>query len=413
MVYTALAALLAGMLGQAAMLRRERRARAQDGRVVSQLRAAISEATHARLRGSSAYVIQLMWRARLLLREESALVIQRAWREQVCRRYERVEARVRAAKRRVLERAAAIVIQSYLRVALVAAALEEESDEWADRVGEAFQINLYFVESWERAVGCLTRLRDGLVWLREHAVCLQAAARGLLARVLLRPLRVAQRAIPRGAAVSTAALLSKSALATAVCARVVFGKLNDLMVVDRLSTVKGRAQPSSLHDLVKRRFGVSLPAPEASSEAPVAPGGTSSKKKAKSARHKRTQKAAAQDTAHPGHFLDVDGVIYYVGGSLQLPVALLKKRWGLSAFHRHAYALKATRFAAHVPSGDESGSDPEWEAPEETPVQAQVRHNQSKLAEYGESSSESSEEEVGPPSGLWPWEVRGDARAPA
>ena len=31
-------------------------------------------------------------------------------------------------------------------------------------------------------------------------------------------------------------------------------------------------------------------------------------------------------------------------------------------------------------------------------MQAQVRHNQSKRAEYGESSSESSEEEMGPPS---------------
>ena len=415
MVYMACATLLAGNLGLAVLLRCEKRARAQDARVILQLRAAISEATRARLRGSAAYTIQLLWRAHLLLKEECAAVIQDVWREQIRRRYERAQVTALAAKRHALELTAAVIIQSYFRVALVAAAFEDESDEWAERVSEAVQINLYFVapESDQRAVGCLSLLRSGLVWLREQAVCLQAAARGLLARALLRPLQAAQRAIPRGAAVSTAAYLSESALATAVWARVVFGKLNDVLIVDRRSAAGGRAQPSSLHDLVKRHFGVTLLASEAGAGARAASGRTGSTKKAKatSARQKRAQKAAAQDTAHPGRLLEVNGVMYTVGGSLQLPLALLKKCWGLSAYHRHAHVLKATRFAAYTPSGDESGSDPEWEEPEETTVRAQSRHNQSQLAEYGESSSESSEEGVGPPSGLWPWEVRSDAAA--
>jgi hypothetical protein len=246
-------------------------------------------------------------------RWDAAVEIQFGWRQHHCERVLRalrvIEMGIHCylVRQSFLEtRQAAIYIQSFARLLQVAKSLEDESYQHMEgTVAEAYEENLAVARtvcySHSNYIGCLPLVREGLAWLRGQACVLQAAARGLLARAMLAPyLALIRAAHPCGAR-------------PVVRLRVIFGKLNDLLVIDRAS---GRC--GTLRAILEARLGFA---------APVQPP-RSAKKKAANAKKNRDRKAAQAALDTPvGSLVAIEQVFYCVRGRLQLPLRLLRKLW--------------------------------------------------------------------------------------
>ena len=139
------------------------------------------------------------------------------------------------------------------------------------------------------ARGCL--MRRPATW-RRYAARIQAAARGYLVRDLLRPLRAA---------------LGDTPTSSAVCLRLVVGKLVDVALLDR---VTGLGAP--LHELVAR-YGA----------ATTAKGKKKAKTKATSAKKQRGRKEKA-DKYSGESVVGADGALYATSGANALDKATLR-----------------------------------------------------------------------------------------
>jgi len=276
----------------AAALYRCRRTLACQQCAASRLRDAVRERLRTRRRGDAARLIQGVWRLHAL-----ELAAAEAWEAAL-----HIQRRVRQ-WRGARREWAVVCIQSYVRLWRVAWRLEDRlAAAYArDHFGEGARDHLCTVlEGCCVGVGGLPQLVAALAWLRGHVCVLQAAARGLLARLRTRPWASLAQKLPSGVKASEVVLL-----------RAVFGK--------RLDVVGLARQGGSLGALVREHM-------EAARERPAG------LKKASSAKKQRARKAAAaqykvRHTGSQGSLLEIGRVLYCVNGWNQLPVELLRKRW--------------------------------------------------------------------------------------
>ena len=264
--------------------------------------------------------------ARRRARRRAARTIQYRWR--ICR-LEALDLVMSA----VEEFQAATVIQSWARQREVVWTLVEAVDDFtavADSdLGYAWWLQCVKWR-WPLSSGVepnrpsLFKARKLLSWGRSVVARIQAAARGLLVRRVLRPLL---SAAPRKASPSTVAYI-----------RTIFGRVFDCAVFDK-STRRGMPMGTLL-----ARCGIT-------------------RKKATSARRARAHKAgvaAATGGSNPGRIVDAaDGALYLVGGSNGVDEAFLRKRVGarLASLYLRQSSPGAKARIGRVGDNESSGSD--------------------------------------------------------
>ena len=308
---------MAAAVGSAAVvLHSQRHTMVRQARITTQLRAAIRERLRASLRCKAAALIQLEWRNTLLLR----------W--------------------------AVLCVQAYARRYLVARRLDDESAQCElDNFFESFDggyrccANIDYDQVRGHryhgsSVHKLPHVVWGLAWFRGQVCIIQAAARGLLGRGLIRPWVALASKLPAG-----------TVLSKVIWLRIILGRRPDVVCAHRDS--HGRL----LRGAAKGPFDAIIrDHVEAVRERPPAP------KKATSAKKQKARKAAAivkKERGSPGKTVEVNGVLYYIKGWNQLPLQLLRKRWLLGPLGSGSLSREAAFYLSMLTVGSDGSSDSE------------------------------------------------------